>query len=58
MKKLKVNIYNLLKECVENGIIGGWNKAHKHTNTPNKEQVKEQILNYIMLEISEKFKFD
>ena len=58
MKKLKVNIYNVLEECIENGINGGWNKAHKHTDNPNEEHIKEQILHYIMLEISEKFKFD
>lgn len=58
MKKLKVNIYNVLEECIENGINGGWNKAYKHTDTPNEDHIKEQILRYIMIEISEKFKFD
>ena len=58
MKKLKVNTYAVLEECIEIGINGGWNKAHKHTDTPNEEHIKEQILRYIMIEISEKFKFD
>ena len=58
MKKLKVNTYAVLEECIEMGINGGWNKAHKYTDKPNKEYIKEQILHYIMLEICEKFKFD
>ena len=58
MKKLKPNVYTILQECIEIGINSGFNKAHKHTDTPNEEHIKEQILHYIMLEISKKFKFD
>lgn len=56
--KLKVNTYAVLSECVEIGIDRGWNKAYKHTNKPEEEYIKEQILYYIMLEVCEKFKFD
>jgi len=58
MKKLKVNTYAVLEECIEIGINMGWNRAHKHTDTPNEEQLKEEIERYILLQISEKFKFD
>ena len=58
MKKLKANTYAILEECIEIGINGGWNKAHKHTDKPKEEYIKEQILHYIMLQICEKFKFD
>ena len=58
MKKLKVNTYAVLEECIEIGINGGWNKAHKHTDNPTEEQIKEELLRYIMLQICEKFKFD
>ena len=58
MKKLKVNTYAVLEECIEIGINGGWNKAHKHTDDPSEEYIKDQILHYIMLEVCEKFKFD
>jgi pyruvate-formate lyase len=58
MKKLKVNTYAVLKECIEIGINGGWNKAHKHTDDPSEEYIKDQILHYIMLQVCEKFKFD
>ena len=58
MKKLKVNTYAVLEECIEIGIDGGWNKAHKHTDKPEGDYIKEQILHYIMLQVCEKFKFD
>lgn len=58
MEKLKVNTYVVLSECIEIGINMGWNRAHKHTDNPNEEQLKEEIERYILLQISEKFKFD
>ena len=58
MKKLKVNTYAILEECIEIGIDGGMNRAFKHTDKPEEEYKKEQILHYIMLQIFEKFKFD
>ncbi len=58
MKKLKVNIYAVLEECIEIGIDGGMNKAYKYTDNPTEQKIKEEILHYIMLQICEKFKFD
>lgn len=58
MKKLKVNTYAVLEECIEIGIDGGMNRAYKHTDNPTEEQIKEELLRYIMLQICEKFKFD
>lgn len=56
--KLEVNVYEVLKECIEIGINGGWNRAHKHTDAPTEYQLKEELLHYIMLQICEKFKFN
>lgn len=58
MNELKVNVYSVLEDCIETGIDGGFNKAHKHTDNPTEQQLKEEILRYIMLQISEKFVFD
>ena len=58
MKKLKVNTYTVLSECIEIGINGGMNRSYKHTDTPTEQQIKEEVLHYIMLHICEKFKFD
>ena len=58
MNKLKVNVYAVLQECIETGIEAGYNKAHKHNDNPSASHIKEQIEHYIMLQISEKFKFE
>ena len=55
---MKPNSYKIISDCVENGINGGWNKAHKHTDNPSEDFIKEQIGNYIMNQICEYFKFD
>lgn len=58
MKKLKPNTYEILYNCVEQGIDAGWNKAHKHLDNPSEDKIKEEILRYIMLVVVEKFNFD
>ena len=58
MNELKVNVYAVLQECIEIGVEAGWNKAHKHDDNPSASHIIEQIEHYIMLQISEKFKFD
>jgi hypothetical protein len=58
MKKLKVNTYAVLSECIEIGIDRGMSRAYKHTDDPSEEYIKEQILHYIMLQVCEKFKFN
>lgn len=57
MNELKVNVYLVLSECVQEGIEAGWNRAHKHTDTPSEQTIKGEIERYIMLNISEKFIF-
>lgn len=58
IKPPKIKTYHILSECVSRGINAGWNKAHKHTDTPSEDLIKEQIEHYIMNEISEYFDFD
>jgi hypothetical protein len=55
---MRVIAYKVLSECIERGIEGGWNRAHKHTDTPTEELIKQQIEEYIMNEISNYFNFD
>ncbi len=56
MKKLKPNTYEILNECIENGINWGWDKAYD-VEAPSEEFVKEKIRQHIMILISEKFIF-
>ena len=52
-----VDTYKVLSECVGRGVLFGWNHAHKHTGTPDKDQIQDQIHDDIMTEICEYFKF-
>lgn len=57
-KKLpKPDVYKILNECVERGIQGGWNRAHKHTDKPSEELIKQEIERYVMMQMDEYFKF-
>ena len=55
---MRPNEYVLMERCVEEGINLGWNRAHKHTDTPDEHQIKDAIHNAIMLHISENWIFD
>lgn len=54
---VKVRLYPLLERAVEEGIALGWNRAHKHADTPNEARIKEEIERAIMSELSELFDF-
>jgi hypothetical protein len=41
--------------AIKNGIDYGWNRAHKHTDTPNENLIKQEIENQIWNSIYEWF---
>ena len=55
---MKANTYKLIRECIENGIRTGWNRAHKHTVKPEETVVFDRIEDAIMQEINEYFIFE
>ena len=55
---MRVRAYDVLRRAIEEGIEYGWRRAHKHTDTPDDEAIKEQILTGILNEVSEYFDFD
>lgn len=55
---MKVKMYPLIEQIVEQGIGAGWNRAHKHTDTPIEETIKSCIAQYIMQGFDEAFEFD
>ena len=55
---MKVKMYPLIERLVEEGIDAGWNRAHKHTDTPDEEAIKRCIEQYIMKGFDEAFYFD
>ncbi len=56
--KLKADIYKIISRAVEGGIAYGWNRAHKHTDNPNEESIKEEIEKAVMNEICAVIKID
>lgn len=56
--KLKPDTYALARACVEAGVTYGWQRAHKHTDTPDPDAIRSEIEDAIMLELSERFRWD
>jgi len=55
---MKVKMYPLIERLVEEGIDAGYLRAHKHTDTPIEETIKQCIEQYIMQGFDETFEFD
>jgi len=54
---MKVKIYQLIERIVEQGTEAGYDRAHKHTDTPNEETIKQCIEQYIMHGFDDAFLF-
>lgn len=52
---MKPKTHLVLRMCIENGIALGWNRAHKHTDNPSPEQIRDAIQHAIETEIYEWF---
>lgn len=55
---MKVDQYKVLVMCVENGVQLGWNRAHKHSDTPEDYYIRDCIEEAVMHEIFEYFNFE
>jgi hypothetical protein len=55
---MRVKEYSVLVDCVERGITHGMNRAYKHSDTPARAYIEEQIADAVLLEINEYFTFD
>ena len=54
---MKVKIYQLIERIVEQGTEAGYNRAHKHTDTPEEATIKQCIEQYIMNGFDDAFLF-
>ena len=50
---LELNAYRIICNAVEVGVRRGYNRAHKHTETPGEEIICDEIENAVMGEIAE-----
>jgi len=55
---MKAKEYNLIAQCVETGVMLGWNRAHKHDATPEDEAIRNTIEMAVLNEICEWFDFE
>ena len=54
---MKSREYRLMELCLANGLRRGWKRAHKHTDTPTKEEILESMHLNTIGEINEFFAF-
>jgi len=50
---VRIDAYAVISRAVEEGIEYGWNRAHKHTDTPSKDHILTEIDNAVMNSLSE-----
>ena len=55
---MKVRAYDVLRRAIEEGVEYGWRRAHKHTDSPDAETIKDQVVTGILNEVCEYFDFD
>ena len=55
---MKIKMYPLIAAIVEEGVRAGYSRAHKHTDTPDPETIKQCVEEYIMSGFDDYFKFD
>lgn len=54
---IRAKVYPLMRDAVETGIVRGYHRAFKHTNTPEPQAVMDEIEQAVMNEIAERFDF-
>jgi hypothetical protein len=55
---MKPRLMPAMERCIEDGITLGWNRAHKHTDTPTEAQIKASIEDAIWEELHQWFEFE
>ena len=45
---VRVNLYRLVQQTVEDAVAYGYRRAHKHTDTPTEDQVVTEVENAVM----------
>jgi hypothetical protein len=55
---LNVRAYPVLSRAIEEGVAYGWRHAHKHTDAPDDEAIRDHIVTAVLNEICEYFDFD
>lgn len=55
---MRPKTYPIFARAVSEGIALGWQRAHKHTENPTEDQIKDSIEQNVLNEVCEVFDFD
>lgn len=55
---IELNKYKIIQKEVEQQVEYGYNRAHKHSDTPDKDFIIDQIVYAVMLGLSEIINFE
>ena len=55
---VRLDAYAVIAEAVEGGVRLGWNRAHKHMETPGEALIQEHITDAVLLHLTEVLVFD
>lgn len=55
---VKLKSYTIIEEAVNRGVGFGWHRAHKYVDNPTEEIIKENMLNEVMLALTEILDFN
>ena len=55
---MKLKAYNIIHRAVEEGISYGMQRSQKHTDTPSKDHIEQEILRSVMDYINEIIDFE
>lgn len=58
VRKLRLNTWAIVSRAIEEGAAGGVNRAYKHTDTPSREHIAEQVVTYVMNALDEVVDYD
>jgi len=55
---LKPKVYPLLCDAIDVGVLRGYSRAHKHTDTPTEQHIHDAIYQAVLEEILDRFTID
>lgn len=55
---IKANVYAVIEQAVESGVERGWSKAHRHTDTPEPDMIRERIVEAVVAELCERLDWE
>lgn len=55
---MKINVYKIIDDAIENAVKRGYVRAHKHVDSPSESLMIQEIHRAVMNELCEIIKFD